>query len=321
MRFIAVCVLCLMPVLAQGQSASGDSVGDIRADLETLEAQISALRQELQETGGTASGVVNAAPVLERIQLLEAEMVRVTGEVEKLAFRVNRIVADGTNRIDDLKYRLTELEGGNTGAIPATPPLGSQEAPAPAPETTLAAIDGSVRPRLRDGGGDAGQLSTGFETSATTPVPEPTAVPEPTVAAPAPAEEPKLAIAEREDFDRAKAAFDAGDFATSAALFGTFLADYQGSALAEEATFLRGEAFAQNGDWQNATRAYLDTFSGAPQGPRAAEALYNVGRSLGKLGRVAEACQTLNEVFNRYPGSPPDLIDRTNAEKALLGCV
>ena len=44
-----------------------------------------------------------------------------------MEFRIGRVVADGTNRIGDLEFRLVELEGGDIGAIGETSTLGGEE--------------------------------------------------------------------------------------------------------------------------------------------------------------------------------------------------
>ena len=59
----------------------------------------------------------------------------------------------------------------------------------------------------------------------------------------------------------------------------------------------------QMGDTAKAARAYLDAFSGAPEGEMAGQALTKLGQSLGKLGQTPEACVTLAEVGKRFPGS------------------
>ncbi|MEO1140525.1 MAG: tetratricopeptide repeat protein, partial [Pseudomonadota bacterium] len=56
-------------------------------------------------------------------------------------------------------------------------------------------------------------------------------------------------------------------------------------------------------DVTGAARAYLDTFSAAPEGPQAPDALFLLGRSLGRLGQTNEACVTLGEVGVRFPQS------------------
>ena len=72
------------------------------------------------------------------------------------------------------------------------------------------------------------------------------------------------------------------------------------------------------GDTADAARAYLDSFSGSPEGARAPDALTNLGISLGELGQVQEACVTLGQVAVRYPEASAV----ANAAKAQqsLGC-
>ena len=53
---------------------------------------------------------------------------------------------------------------------------------------------------------------------------------------------------------------------------------------------MRGEALAALGQTAEAARAYLDSFSGSPEGDRAPEALLRLAGSLGKLGQVDKGC-------------------------------
>jgi len=137
--------------------------------------------------------------------------------------------------------------------------------------------------------------------------------------APAPAPDgPQLAVGERDDFERARAAFDAGDHAAAAEQLAAFLSAYPGSPLAGQAGLLRGRAFEAAGQQGAAARAWLDTFSAAPDGPVAAEALFNLGRALGALGQKDEACVTLGQVAPRYPDAA--VAPEAAAEMARLGC-
>lgn len=340
MRLHVLALLCALAPSGGWAQASGDSLAEIEASLSGLEAQLSALRSELQASGAAASGIVNAAPLVERVQQAETEIERLTGEVEKLRFRVEKVVADGTNRIDDLKFRLTELEGGDLGALAPTPELGTQDPPPAAARGPEAggSVTGSLRPRLR-GGEPAAGLSTGFQPATPAPIPAPNPSPTPSPSTPQPSAEPpvpappaatpalpeeedvpELAIAEREAFEKATAALDAGDAAGAAILFETFLSSYPGGPLTAEAQFLRGEALTRSGDVVNATRAYLDAFTAAPEGSNAPIALLNVARSLGRLGRVEQACATLAEVSARYPAAPIDVSSGVAAERQELGC-
>jgi tol-pal system protein YbgF len=129
---------------------------------------------------------------------------------------------------------------------------------------------------------------------------------------------PRLAEAEQSDFDRAMAAYDEGDFAGAAQGFQAYTDTYPGGALSAEAHFWRGEAEAAQGAWNRAARAYLASFSGAPDAPRAPESLYRLGTSLNELGQRDEACLTLGEVEIRYPSSP--IVLEARAAMTRIGC-
>ena len=116
-----------LPVQAQ---EDGETLADIRQSLTVLEAEIEGLRRELSNTG--APSVTLPETALERIDAIEAALRDLTARVEALTGRIDRIVRDGTNRIGDLEFRLTELEGGDIGAVEPPEPLGGEAPAAPA---------------------------------------------------------------------------------------------------------------------------------------------------------------------------------------------
>ena len=122
--------------------------------------------------------------------------------------------------------------------------------------------------------------------------------------APATPDQPQLAVGEQQDYQRAQEALASGDFRSAADLLAAFGTTYPGSTLIEEAALMRGRALDGLGDTANAARAYLEAFSGNPEGPVAAEALFRLGNALGGVGQVQDACITLNEVGVRFPASP-----------------
>lgn len=140
------------------------------------------------------------------------------------------------------------------------------------------------------------------------------------VVAPSPIDTPgaELALGEQRDFDAAQAALSSGDYAQAAALFRAFTETYTGGPLNAEAHFLRGEALAAQGNTAEAGRAYLDSFSGAPDGPIAPDALLQLGITLNALGQANEACVMLSQVSARFPGSPQAAAAAT--QLASLGC-
>ena len=255
-------------------AAAQQTVADVKAELGVLDGQIQQLRNELVKTGAARGLPGDAATALTRLDQLEAELRRLTDRVDVLTNDIRRIVDDASNTAGDLEVRVTELEGGETGILPATPePLGG----------------GLTGPRQR-----------------------------PVAASVAPAQTGELAVGERAEFDAAKAAADAGDHAGAATLFGTFLANYPGGPLSTEAQFRRGEALSATADWRGAARSFLDAFSGAPAAPTAPRALFRLAESLDRLGKRSDACLTLGEVDNRYPGSA--VAADVAAKQQALGC-
>lgn len=128
----------------------------------------------------------------------------------------------------------------------------------------------------------------------------------------------ELAVAEQEDFDRAREVLGSGDFRGAAELFATYAQSYPGGPLIPEAHFRRGEALAALGETSDAARAFLDAFSANPDGPFAPDALLNLGQGLGALGQVQEACVTLGEVGIRYSAS--GAATQALAAMQALGC-
>lgn len=273
MRIRALGVVALAAALALSAPAGAQTLADIKAELTVLNGQVEQLRNELVRSGSTGGLPVDPASALTRLDQLEAELRRLTDRVDVLTNDVIRITEDASNRVGDIEFRLTELEGGDTSVLTEPAPLGG----------------GVTRPR-----------------------------PRPIAPAVAPEGSGALVATEQADFDAAVAAADAGDNATAAALFATFLQTYPGGPLSTEAQFRRGEALAAQEDWRGAARSFLDTFSGAPQNPLAPRALYRLAVSLGKLGQTDEACLTLTEVDSRYPGSV--VAGDVAAERRTLAC-
>lgn len=128
----------------------------------------------------------------------------------------------------------------------------------------------------------------------------------------------QLALAEQGDFDAATAAAEAGRHAEAAQLFAAFLETYPGGPLSEAARMGRADALVADGAFQPAARAYLDAFSGNPQGPRAPEALKGLGTALAGLGQIEDACLTFTEVELRYPGTAAAA--EATSQRATLAC-
>ncbi len=280
MRLIASALLVLSLSLPQASVAqNAQTLADIRQQLTVLYVELQKLKREMSTTGAP-SALNTGGTTLDRIDAIEEQLQRLTGRTEQLENHVQRVVEDGTNRVGDLEFRLVELEGGDLSTLGETTTLGGDPVPSQS--------DGSV-----------------------------TTVP--TV----PANNTELAIGENADYQRAQAALENGDYVSAQTQFAAFLDTYPGSPLAPQAHLGRGLALDGQGplsheDRAIIARAFLESYSSDMHSPVADQALFNLGRSLGALGKTNEACVTLGEVHARHPGS--DMVTLAQSEMRNLGC-
>jgi len=278
MRYLAVTLAATLALAPVGAGAQSTET------LADIRQELSVLFVELKKlrrelsTTGGAGQLSGGGSILDRVNAIESEVQRLTSKTEELEFRIDRVVTDGTNRVGDLEFRLCELE----------------------PDCDIAGLEpgdtlGGVEPATGGGGG------------AIAPVPDEGS-----------GDGPQLAVGERDDFERAQAALEAGDHAAAAEQFAAFQQAYPGGPLSGQAGLLRGEALDAAGRKSDAARAYLETFSAAPDGDEAPEALFRLGRSLGQLGQTDEACVTLGQVATRYPNAAA--VSDAQAEMIRLGC-
>ena len=116
-------VLCLVPALSLAQDRT-QTLADIRTELAALAAEFNALKAELVSSGAATNGSAGG-DALTRMDTIEAELARLTARTEAVELKLNRVVADGTNRIGDMEYRLCEVtEGCDLGSLGATSVLG-----------------------------------------------------------------------------------------------------------------------------------------------------------------------------------------------------
>ena len=263
---LAFVLFSAAPNVAQSQS---ETLGDIRQELSVLFVEIQRLKSELNTTGSPSISVGGGA--LQRLDAIERQLQVLTGKTEQLEFRIEQVVADGTNRVSDLEFRLCELETGcDIGDLTDTPTLG------------------------------------GVSTGAT----QPTVAPSTTG--------PELAMSESGDFERAKTKLANGDSAGASIDFSTFLETYPGSPLTYEVQYYLGEALEAQSQNKAAARAFLNSFSGDPQGALAPDALFRIGVNLEALGQVADACSMWSELGLRYPNA--SAVIQAQAAQRNAGC-
>ena len=123
------------------QAQDQQTLADIRQELTVLHVEIQRLKRELSTTGAPSTNL-SGTGVLERVDAIETELQRLTSQTEQLDYRIKRVVADGTNRIGDLEFRLVEIEGGDVSTLGETSTLGGV-VDAPAGSTIAPPTDGA----------------------------------------------------------------------------------------------------------------------------------------------------------------------------------
>jgi len=108
-----------------GRAQDQQTLADIRQELTVLHVEIQRLKRELSTTGAPGTNL-SGSTVLDRVGAIENALQGLTSQTERLQHRIDRVVADGTNRIGDLEFRLVELEGGDISQLGETSTLGGE---------------------------------------------------------------------------------------------------------------------------------------------------------------------------------------------------
>ncbi len=136
MRIAGWVLAAVVATAGVAQAQDQQTLADIRQELTVLHVEIQRLKREFSTTGSPAPNL-SGSSILERVDAIEAELQRLTRQTEQLNQRVQNVVADGTNRIGDLEFRLVELEGGDLSTLGETTTLGGDtEITAAAPSVT-----------------------------------------------------------------------------------------------------------------------------------------------------------------------------------------
>ena len=251
-------------------------------ELRQLEKRVEKSEAELQRLSNAVSG----GDFLTRLEQVKSEIARVTGELEQLEFRMRQHEQQSKQKLEDLEYRIIELEGGDPSIL-----FQSNEPAQPQQQ-------GSLTDPEQPSGGTLGTLTTNATGQ--------------TVAAPA-------GSAEQAAFDAGVLAAQAGRQGEAKSLLEGFVTRYPDSPLAGEAYHWLGESYLAGGDYQSAASRFLDAATLYPSNAKAPDSLVRLGITLSLLGQTQVACSTLAEVRQRYPGAAT-AIQQADREAQRAGC-
>lgn len=273
-----------------------------------------------------------------RIQQLEGQIRSLNGQLEQMNFRVQQMSDRLDKLVEDMDYRLRQIEGGGApqtenqqgAGKPSTqtatnepqqqPPQGSgQSMPsgnAGQPKTlgTMPQSQYDTQSQQLNQNADAGAASAEAGRSSAPPEnadQQATAGNQPYTLPGANADEQyqyAFDLMRQTKYDEAEKALS------------TFVDDYPDHPLAGNASYWLGEAYYVRKDYNNAALTFAQTFQKYPQSGKAPDSLLKLGMSLAALGETADACKALHELKVRYPKAPDGTKQRAAKEWAKNGC-
>jgi tol-pal system protein YbgF len=298
-----------------------------------------------------AAHAQDAAEILLRLDRLENENRRLTGQIEEMRFQLRR-TEDQLKRFQtDADTRFRDLEGNRAGArpVPAPQPQAAPPGNPPAPRdlapparrsdafdpATNGAAPGAPRPLTPGGVATApgmplpgGTLPGGALPGGALP-PGGRPVQDGDLGAPldvtgrrsAPPLDPAPATNDpKSSFAFAKALADRGDYEQAEGEFKTFLRTYPRDRRVAEATFWLGETYLRRTRYREAAEHFLTVTSKYSTASRAPEAMLKLGISLRGLGANQEACGTFDQVTRKYPKASSAIRQAVEREKSRAKC-
>lgn len=296
-------LLVLMAGIAVPSAAQQRSTRQqpIEKRVQTLEEQLRAVQRRVFPNGNVEPEINSAAvpggpigspatsPVADltsRVDALEAQIARLTGQAEANDNRLRQI-EESINRLrDSVGARLDVLE----------------RAPAEVPVTTLVPPTPS-RPATRPPASTA--------TSTTTPP----RTAEPAATASSEAGDPE------EAYNEGFHLWEQKRYAEAERSLEAMARNFPRHRLASWAKNLAGRAYLDEGKPATAARMFLANYQDNPRGERAADSLFFLGQALAKLNKPADACKAYDELQDVYGSTMRDwLKQRLPAARSESHC-
>lgn len=298
----------------------------LNPDVTALRDEIAALRAEVARLSGgpVPSGAgLAAAPtgdVFERMSLLETELRRIVGEIERLSLRQDEIarqlglpaVASGPAPIGSGALLVQSPGQGQDGLPPATAPTEGVLGQIPVDSSGAPLVD---TPQFEGAPQAAAGAQAAADPTLTGAPGAPPATPAPAAAAPA-----ASAAANPAAFQEGIGHLRNNEIDLAARKFEEFIAGSPDDARVGDATYWLAETFFARREYAEAATKFLAVVQNHPQADRAPDSLLKLGMSLGRLGKPVEACRTYAEVSKRYPNASPSVLRRADLERSNASC-
>ncbi|MEQ1726590.1 MAG: hypothetical protein ABL882_11770 [Sphingopyxis sp.] len=271
--------------------------------------------------GGPSSA---AGDVAARLDALEAQLARLTGQVEQHGFQQRELANSIARLRTELDGRLDTLEAG-TAAVSATTTPVTTATPTPRPAAATPAPRPATTPAPA-----ASRPATTPAPRATTPAPRAATSTAPATTPPANAarraqvaaiEVPSTGNAAEDAYLYGYRLWDAHLYPEAQAQLQRVLDTYPNHRRASYAGNLLGRAYLDNAQPSLAVRVLYDNYRNRPRGERAADSVYYMGMALIRLDRRTDACRTFDEFTNVYgETASAGLKAQVAAARGTAGC-
>ncbi len=322
---VAACVMLAAPALAQTADTQG-----LVAKIQQLERDLITLQRYVyggwKRPKGEAAAAEPAARAITPIQIahlqiriteFETELRNLTGSIEEMGFKLDKVHARLNKLVGDVDVRLTALERDLAQSLEAMAP-----APVPTPTAAEAEEEGAevaAAPASPEPAPSEPGLAPGPRTIATITATDLAALRERAAAPP----EPETILPEgtsQERYNFAVGKLRQGDWGEAQKAFDEFVTSHPDDGLVANARYWLGETFYVREQFEEAAATFLEGYQKHPEGPKAPDSLLKLGMSLARLGEDVEACRTFAEVLKKHADAPTSIIRLVEKERQRVGC-
>lgn len=336
---LAIFFLLHGPAVAQ-DSELFSQLERVRRELSDLQAYVysgkAPSREAIAGVAAQSGGSASTARLQVQMQNLEEQIRTMTGRIEEMEYKVNRVTERVEKLVADMDVRFQALEGGRPpgAAAPAggAPRSGQQSSAATGTQvasTSEGAGLGGQQARTAEGlavGQQVlGTMSQGGQARMVKPPLE--TLPEGANGRPAAAQPPGDQVAAatagttpRERYDAAFGFLQRQEYDEAAAAFDAFAKEFPEDPLSSNALYWLGETYYFRKDYADAARVFLDGYKKYPKGTKAPDNLLKLGKSLASINEVQPACAAWNKLIKSYPKANKRLLADAKGQLTKFKC-
>lgn len=310
LSYFAIMILMTGSAFAQSDSAR---LNRLENDIQTLNRAVYKGEMPPASSVYAGSGGSNAAASEVRIQQLEGELQKLTGQIEEQNFKIKQMEQQLQRFTEDMNMRMNDIEG-NGGGAAAGSTTGVNRASQYIARTTSSSstVPPTAEPVINNtvttvsGAGTTTSGTTGYQWSSGAPGVE--------VNAAATGDNPASI------YENAYTLMKNNDYAGAEKGFQTFLDANPDHPLAGNAKYWLGETFYVRNDYKNAARVFAEAYQQYPKNSKAADNLLKLGMALASMGKKDDACVAFSQLKKEYAGKADSVVKRADQEISNLGC-